>query len=94
MLVRKVFRRDIKRPQHYVPTAEGFGAAARAGLGWGMFPDSLAAPRLRDGTYVQISKTHLDVPLYWQCWRLDSPIIARITDAVRTAAVELRRGGK
>ena len=26
MLVRKVFRRDIRRPQHFVPTAEGFGA--------------------------------------------------------------------
>ena len=44
MLVRKVFRRDVTRPQHFVPTAEGFGAAVRAGLGWGMFPDSLAAP--------------------------------------------------
>lgn len=35
MLVRKVFRRDIVRPVHFVPTAEGFGAAVRAGLGWG-----------------------------------------------------------
>jgi LysR family transcriptional regulator, chromosome initiation inhibitor len=35
MLVRKVFHRDIAGPQHFVPTAEGFGAAARAGLGWG-----------------------------------------------------------
>src|SRR6185437_1127337 len=50
MLVRKVFRRDVRRPQHFVPTAEGFGAAVRAGLGWGMFPDSLAAPRLADGS--------------------------------------------
>jgi LysR family transcriptional regulator, chromosome initiation inhibitor len=94
MLVRKVFRRDINRPQHFVPTAEGFGAAVRAGLGWGMFPDSLAAPRLRDGSYVRISETHLDVPLYWQCWKLDSPIVARITDAVRTAAVSLRQDRK
>ena len=31
MLVRKVFRRDIARPQHFVPTAEGFGSAVRAG---------------------------------------------------------------
>jgi hypothetical protein len=40
MLVRKAFRRDIARPQHFVPTAEGFGAPVRTGLGWGMFPDS------------------------------------------------------
>jgi LysR family transcriptional regulator, chromosome initiation inhibitor len=92
MLVRKVFRRDIVRPQHFVPTAEGFGAAVRAGLGWGMFPDSLAEPRLRDGSVARISKAHLDVPLYWQCWKLDSPIVEKITDAVRrAAAAELRK---
>jgi LysR family transcriptional regulator (chromosome initiation inhibitor) len=91
MLVRKVFRRDIRRPQHFVPTAEGFGAAVHAGLGWGMFPDSLAASRLGDGSFVRVSKTHLDVPLYWQCWKLNSPIVGRITDAVRAAAGELRR---
>src|SRR5262249_15876930 len=91
MLVRKVFRRDIRRTQHFVPTAEGFGAAARAGLGWGMFADSLAAPRLREGSFVRVSQTNLDVPLYWQCWKLDSPIVSRVTEAVNSAAVSLRR---
>jgi LysR family transcriptional regulator (chromosome initiation inhibitor) len=38
MLLRKAFRRVISRPVLYVPTAEGFGAAVRAGLGWRMFP--------------------------------------------------------
>ena len=90
MLVRKVFRRDVIRPQHCVPTAEGFGAAVQAGLGWGMFPDSLAAPHLADRSFVRVSDVHLDVPLYWQCWKLDSPIVARITDAVRSAAANLR----
>jgi LysR family transcriptional regulator, chromosome initiation inhibitor len=91
MLLRKVFRRGVRRPQHFVPTAEGFGAAVRAGLGWGMFPDSLAAQGLRDGTFVRVTEAHLDVPLYWQCWKLDSPIVGRITDAVQTAAAGLRR---
>jgi LysR family transcriptional regulator (chromosome initiation inhibitor) len=91
MLVRKVFRRHVARPQHFVPTAEVFGAAVRAGLGWGMFPDSLAGPGLRDGSFVRLSKTHLDVPLYWQCWKLDSPIVQRVTDAVRAVATELRK---
>lgn len=90
MLVRKVFRRDITRPQHFVPTAEGFGAAVRAGLGWGMFPDSLAAGHIRDGSFVRIVDVHLDVPLYWQCWKLDSPIVERITSAVSSAAADLR----
>jgi LysR family transcriptional regulator (chromosome initiation inhibitor) len=93
MLVRRVFRRDIVRPTHYVPTAEGFGAAARAGLGWGMFPESLAAPDIADGMFVQICDVHLDVPLFWQCWKLDSPLVRAITDAVRSAAGALGRGG-
>ena len=31
MLLRRAFRRSIARPIHYVPTAEGFAAAVRAG---------------------------------------------------------------
>jgi LysR family transcriptional regulator (chromosome initiation inhibitor) len=62
-----------------------------AGLGWGMFPDSLAAPHLADGSFVRISDVHLDVPTYWQCWKLDSPLVSTITDAVGTAAASLRR---
>jgi LysR family transcriptional regulator (chromosome initiation inhibitor) len=92
-LVRKAFRRHITRPQHFVPTAEGFGAAVRAGLGWGMFPDSLVAPHLRGGSFVRVSDVHLDVPLFWQCWKLNSPLVKTVTDAVGTAAVDLRRVG-
>ena len=75
MLVRKAFRRRIVRPVHYVPTAEGFAAAVRAGLGWGMFPESLASAHIADGSFVRISDVHLDVPLFWQCWKLDSPMV-------------------
>ncbi|BBZ35739.1 LysR family transcriptional regulator ArgP [Mycolicibacterium confluentis] len=85
-LVRKVFRRDIARPVHYVPTAAGFGAAVHAGLGWGMFPVGLL-----DEGLVPIAAQHLDVPLYWQCWKLDSAAITALTDAVRAAAQALAR---
>ena len=91
MLVRKAFRRSISRPVHYVPTAEGFGAAVRAGLGWGMYPEHLAAAALADGSFVRISDAHLDVPLFWQCWKLDNPMVKAVTEAVRSAAADLRR---
>lgn len=84
-LVRKVFRKDVVRPTHYIPTAEGFGAAVRAGLGWGMYPDELV-----DDDFVRITDQFLDVPLYWQCWKLDSPMVETITAAVRAAAGSLR----
>ncbi|BBY95104.1 transcriptional regulator ArgP [Mycobacterium gallinarum] len=89
MLVRRVFRRDITRPQHFVPTAEGFGSAVRAGLGWGMFPQNLAAPALSDGSFVRVVDAHLDVPLFWQCWKLDSRLVGAITAAVQSAAVKI-----
>jgi LysR family transcriptional regulator, chromosome initiation inhibitor len=85
-LVRKAFRRDVARPTHYVPSAEGFGTAVRAGLGWGMFPEELV-----DDAFVRVAEHHLDVPLYWQCWKLDSPMAAAITEAVRSTAAALRR---
>jgi LysR family transcriptional regulator (chromosome initiation inhibitor) len=90
-LVRKAFRRNIPRPVHLVPTAEGFSAAVRAEMGWGMFPEQLAAPELAKGVFVRVCDVHLDVPLFWQCWKLDSPIVGRITDAVRSSAAGLRR---
>jgi LysR family transcriptional regulator (chromosome initiation inhibitor) len=91
MLVRKAFRRTISRPVHHVPTADGFGAAIRAGLGWGMYPEQLAAAALHDGSFARIADAHLDVPLYWQCWKLDSPMIKTITEAVRSSATSLHR---
>jgi LysR family transcriptional regulator, chromosome initiation inhibitor len=86
MLLRKVFRRPTSRPTHFVPTAEGFGAAVRAGLGWGMYPEQIV-----DDDFVRVCDAYLDVPLYWQCWKLDSAMVARITDVVRGAAASLRR---
>jgi LysR family transcriptional regulator (chromosome initiation inhibitor) len=85
MFVRKTFRRSLDPPVHYVPTVEGNAAAIRAGLGWGMFPETLERTQL-----VRISDGYLDVPLYWQCWKLDSTLVARITDAVRSTAHPLR----
>jgi LysR family transcriptional regulator (chromosome initiation inhibitor) len=89
-LVRKAFRREVPRPVHYVPTAEGFRAAMRAGLGWGMYPEQLATPAQADGSFVRVCDVHLDVPLYWQCWKLDSPLVRSVTDAVAGAAAILR----
>jgi LysR family transcriptional regulator (chromosome initiation inhibitor) len=85
-LLRRVFRRPVARPVHYIPTAAGFGAGVHAGLGWGMDPTQLV-----DESFVPITDQHLDVPLYWQCWNLDSTIVGRVTDAVSAAAAGLLR---
>jgi LysR family transcriptional regulator (chromosome initiation inhibitor) len=78
---------------HQVPTSADFLAAVRTGLGWGMLPEPQARADLAAGHLVRLSGDVLDVPLFWQRWRLDSPRLTTLTDAVREAAGRhLRRG--
>jgi LysR family transcriptional regulator (chromosome initiation inhibitor) len=78
---------------HRVPTSADFLEAVRLGLGWGAVPEPQLLPAVADGTLVALTaRGHVDVPLHWQRWRLDSPVLARLTDAVRGAArAQLRR---
>jgi LysR family transcriptional regulator (chromosome initiation inhibitor) len=71
---------------HQVPSTADFYAAVRIGLGWGMLPESQARTDFASGVLVRLSADVLDVPLYWQRWRLDSPKLAALTAAVRAAA--------
>ncbi|MGK4579189.1 LysR family transcriptional regulator ArgP [Kitasatospora sp. HPMI-4] len=73
--------------RHYVPSSEGFADAVTAGLGWGLVPRSQAEPRLRTGALVRfLSDRTVEVPLYWQQWRLDSPALAAVAAAVAAEA--------
>jgi LysR family transcriptional regulator (chromosome initiation inhibitor) len=71
---------------HRVPSSADFCEAVCLGLGWGMLPEPQAHDGLASGRLVRLSPDALDVPLYWQRWRLDSPRLTVLTDAVRKAA--------
>ncbi|OHT85245.1 LysR family transcriptional regulator ArgP [Mycobacteroides saopaulense] len=86
--LRKLFRRDLVVPEHYVPTTVGNTEALRVGLGWGMMPEQLD----RDGLVDLAPGRYLDVPLYWQHWKFESVTLHAITSAVHEAASVLRRG--
>lgn len=73
-------------PTHTVPSSEGFLAAIKAGLGWGMVPELQLGNELAEGTLVRLGSTHEDVPLHWQSWSLDSARLHRMGEAVRDAA--------
>nr|MBP6526407.1 ArgP/LysG family DNA-binding transcriptional regulator [Dermatophilaceae bacterium] len=88
-------RRGLERARivHRVPTSADFHEAVRLGLGWAAIPEPQLRPDLESGDLVVISaRDHVDVELHWQRWRLDSPILDRLTAAVRrAAAAALRR---
>jgi LysR family transcriptional regulator (chromosome initiation inhibitor) len=82
--LRKLTRRRLAPPIHFVPSPWAFVEGIRLGLGWGMVPEKIGHddPRLVDlspGRYV-------DVPLFWQHWNLDSQVLEDLTTAVREAA--------
>ncbi|MFW6090929.1 MAG: LysR family transcriptional regulator ArgP [Actinomycetota bacterium] len=74
-------------PVTYLPSSTGFVDAARLGLGWGMVPEQLAAPGIDAADLVELAPGRtMDVPLYWQRWRLESSSLAALTDAVKRQA--------
>jgi LysR family transcriptional regulator (chromosome initiation inhibitor) len=85
--VRRICHRSIETPRHWLPSAHGFVDAARAGMGWGMLPASMAADALRTGALVElVPGSALQVPLYWQQARAAPQLLERLKAAVRTAA--------
>lgn len=78
---------DLPSVVHRVPTSHDFLAAVRAGLGWGTLPEPQLVPEVEAGRLVTLPpRRHADVELYWQRWRLDSPLLERLGDAVHAAA--------
>ncbi|MCA2213338.1 LysR family transcriptional regulator ArgP [Jidongwangia harbinensis] len=85
-------RRRPDPPIHYVPAAAAFVEAIRLGLGWALMPEQIAVPDLAAGRVVElVPGRHLDVPLYWQYWRMESTVLSALTGAVKTAARDALR---
>ncbi|WP_295656980.1 ArgP/LysG family DNA-binding transcriptional regulator [uncultured Nocardioides sp.] len=80
-------RRGRAHPRvvHRVPTSADFLEAVRRGLGWGMLPEPQLAEVAGD-VEVLPALGRVDVPLYWQRWRLASERLDALTAAVASAA--------
>jgi LysR family transcriptional regulator (chromosome initiation inhibitor) len=90
--LRVLTRRPLDPPTHRVPSAWGFIEAIRLGLGWGMVPEQIAGEEITAGRCTEVAPTrHLDVPLYWQHWRLDSTALNALTASVKAAATAALR---
>lgn len=83
---------EVDPPAHCVPASSAFDAAVRLGLGWGLLPEQVAAADIAAGRLVELAADRpVDVPLYWQRWRLESAALTALTDAVRAAASDALR---
>jgi len=83
-------RRSFTLVRHHIPASESFVDAVTAGLGWGMVPELQAATR--GESLVDLAPDRpLDVPLHWQQWKLDSPALAAVAEAVAQGAKQALR---
>ncbi|MCA4133820.1 LysR family transcriptional regulator ArgP [Arthrobacter sp. M4] len=74
-------------PRHYVPAAMDFAQAIRLGLGWGLVPEAHCGPDLAEGTLVELAPNDpFDVALYWQRWKIQSPLLDLVSATVRETA--------
>ena len=73
-------------PHHVVPSSEGFMAFAVAGLGYGFVPEIQARAHLARGELVDLVPEREDVVLYWHHWQVQSPVMARLAQAIGDAA--------
>ncbi|MCW2829749.1 MAG: ArgP/LysG family DNA-binding transcriptional regulator, partial [Aeromicrobium sp.] len=87
--VRRRTTRRLTPPRHHVPASSAFLDAVVRGFGWGMLPDQQVADEVAQGHLVPIDPgQRVDVTLHWQQWRLQTPALAAIADAVAAAAAE------
>jgi LysR family transcriptional regulator (chromosome initiation inhibitor) len=79
-------------PRHYVPASADFLRAIELGLGWGMLPDLQSSDAIAAGTLVVLDdERHMDIPLYWQQWSVESATLTRIAVSLQKAAAALLR---
>ncbi|GAB2643033.1 LysR family transcriptional regulator ArgP [Gordonia jinhuaensis] len=88
-LIEDMVGRTASPPTSYIPSSTQYHLAVEAGIGWGAVPAMQASQALDAGRVVRLSDQHRDVELYWQHWRLHSPLLETFTALVRYTAAEV-----
>ncbi|AYF98157.1 LysR family transcriptional regulator ArgP [Protaetiibacter intestinalis] len=85
--LRRASRRALDPPRHYVSGSGDFLQAIALGLGWGMLLDSQLADAA-PGAFVELDPAGpgVAVPLFWQQWKLHSPTLDAVAEAVIASA--------
>jgi len=79
--------RNVRLVAHWIPSTGAFVDACLHGLGWGIHPEPLIREHLRRERLVDlVAGKSMDVPLFWQHWRIESATLAALTRALTRAA--------
>lgn len=73
-------------PRHRVPASSDFARASELGFGWALVPEYQCNPAIAAGLLTQLDGPPVDIPLFWQRWKLRSGLLESIEEAVVTAA--------
>lgn len=68
---------------HFVPSFEQGCTLVRRGMAFGMLADAQGERLRASGELVDLAPGHVvDVPLYWHCWNVRSPLLGELTEAL------------
>lgn len=80
---------QITPPAHYIPAADKYFEAIRAGLGYGLVAESMVRSGLAEGTLVDLDPAlRTEIPLYWHVWKYQSDTLRELSEVI------LREGGR
>jgi LysR family transcriptional regulator (chromosome initiation inhibitor) len=75
--------RNLPLLANWIPSSAAFVNAALLGLGWGLNAELLVQDHLRRGRLVDLVEgKSMNVALFWQHWRIESPTLASLTRAL------------
>lgn len=84
--IRRITRAKVHPPMHFVPTSIGYNDAVSLGFGWGLIPSTSYATYPKN-TLVRLSPQEpLLLPLFWQQWKLSSPALDTVAEAIIRAS--------
>ncbi len=79
--------RPVPLGAHWIPSSTAFVEASLLDLGWGVNPEPLVEAHLRAGRLVDlVAGRRLELPLYWQHWRLASATLRQLSHALLAGA--------
>jgi LysR family transcriptional regulator (chromosome initiation inhibitor) len=69
-------------PRHRVPASSDFARASELGFGWALVPEYQSEAAIAAGRLTRLDGPPVDIPLFWQRWKLRSPLLEQIEEAV------------